>query len=235
MTSREAVNDLRSIFPALILREQNLFGTEEGYKELLRIIPDSNVVASLQSRWEDDPYSSSEAKWMDLLRYASSNKVSWRGTFFFLVTELNVFKNIMNALEDIILLYTYPRLDAEVSKLRHHLLKAPFCVHPKTGRVCVPVDPAMVDVFDPATVPTVGQLLQELDEAANQDAGDNTRPGMEINLYDSNHHLYFCYVDWEKTSLKPYVDFLDKHIQSILDEARQAKLKSGQHSYLLKT
>jgi len=73
---REAVNDLRSIFPALILREQNLFGTEEGYKELLRTIPDSNVVASLQSRWEDDPCSPSEAKWMDLLRYANSNKVS---------------------------------------------------------------------------------------------------------------------------------------------------------------
>jgi len=51
-------------------------------------------------------------------------------------------------------------------------------VHPKTGRVCVPVDPAMVDAFDPTTVPTVGQLLQELDEAANQDAGDNARPGM---------------------------------------------------------
>ena len=114
------------------------------------------------------------------------------GALFFLVTELNVFKNIKNALEDIILLYTYPRLDAEVSKLRHHLLKAPFCVHPKTGRVCVPVDPAMVDVFDPATVPTVGQLLQELDEAANQDAGDNARPGMEINLYNSNHYLLLC-------------------------------------------
>lgn len=152
--------------------------------------------------------------------------------FSFWSAELKFFKTIMNALEDIILLYTYPRLDAEVSKLRHHLLKAPFCVHPKTGRVCVPVDPAKVDVFDPETVPTVGQLLQELDEAANQDAGDNTRPGMEINLYNDDHYLYFCCVDWEKTSLKPYVDFLDKHVQSILDEARQTKLKSGQYSYL---
>lgn len=37
------------------------------------------------------------------------------------------------AIEDIILQYTYPRIDAEVSKHRNHLLKAPFCVHPGTG------------------------------------------------------------------------------------------------------
>jgi DNA primase small subunit len=71
-------------------------------------------------------------------------------------------------MEDIILQYTYPRLDAEVSKHRNHLLKAPFCVHPKTGRICVPVDPERVDEFDPARVPTVGQLLRELDAAASE-------------------------------------------------------------------
>jgi DNA primase small subunit len=69
-----------------------------------------------------------------------------------------------HAMEDIILHYTYPRIDAEVSKHRNHLLKAPFCVHPKTGRVCVPIDPAMVEAFDPEKVPTIGQLLTELDE-----------------------------------------------------------------------
>ena len=78
-----------------------------------------------------------------------------------------------SALEDIIIQYTYPRLDAEVSKHRNHLLKAPFCVHPKTGRVCVPVDPGTIDEFNPEEVPTVGQLLRELHEAKDADAGEH--------------------------------------------------------------
>jgi DNA primase small subunit len=77
-----------------------------------------------------------------------------------------------HAMEDIILQYTYPRIDAEVSKHRNHLLKAPFCVHPKTGRICVPVDPEKIDDFDPELVPTVGQVLGELDAEASEFTGE---------------------------------------------------------------
>lgn len=83
------------------------------------------------------------------------------------------------AIEDVILQYTYPRLDAEVSKHRNHLLKAPFCVHPKTGRVCVPVDPEDIESFNPENVPTVLGLLKELDtmpatmSASNGDNGEH--------------------------------------------------------------
>ena len=61
----------------------------------------------------------------------------------------------------IVFTYTFPRLDVEVSKHRNHLLKAPFCIHPKTGRVCVPIDPARADAFDPTAVPTVARLQEE--------------------------------------------------------------------------
>ena len=59
--------------------------------------------------------------------------------------------------------FIYPRLDDDVSKKRNHLLKAPFCVHPKTGKVCVPFDPAKAFEFDPDAVPTAASLLNELD------------------------------------------------------------------------
>ena len=78
-------------------------------------------------------------------------------------------KLMEKALKDVVFAYTYPRLDIEVSKKMNHLLKAPFCVHPKTGKVCVPIDPARAWEFNPDTVCTVGQLLNELNEKSGVD------------------------------------------------------------------
>ena len=44
-------------------------------------------------------------------------------------------QNVQRAVKEILLAHAYPRLDVEVSKKMNHLLKAPFCVHPKTGKV----------------------------------------------------------------------------------------------------
>jgi len=101
----------------------------------------------------------------------------------------------------------YPRLDVNVSTHRNHLLKSPWCVHPKTGRVCVPIDPTKVDEWDPHTTPTVASLADELDSSSsslhkntiNGDDGDTTN--------SSNKRMKISDVD--KTSLKPYMEYFE--------------------------
>ncbi|KAI0698065.1 prim-pol domain-containing protein [Cerioporus squamosus] len=187
---------LQPVFHDLILEDQDCFASEEGWQALLHLIPDKDVVKNLQEKWEDEPDRSSEDKWQDVEDEIERKK--GKGSAI-----LNAAK------EDIVLQYTYPRLDAEVSKHRNHLLKAPFCIHPKTGRVCVPVDPRTIDKFDPARVPTVSQLLNELDKLALPQAGEGPE-----------HHS-----DWERTSLQPYVEMLDKHVMGLMEETRKVKQK----------
>jgi hypothetical protein len=54
-------------------------------------------------------------------------------------------------------------------------LQAPFCVHPKTGKVCVPIDPAAAWQFSPDSgVPQLHGLLDQLAQA-RAEGGDKVR------------------------------------------------------------
>lgn len=51
-----------------------------------------------------------------------------------------------------------------------------------SDRVCVPVDPAKVKEFDPDKVPTLGQLVRELNEAAALAKADaSSQEGGEVD------------------------------------------------------
>jgi DNA primase small subunit len=175
---RQALEQLGELFTDLVLVDQDCFKEEEKWRDLLQLIPDAKIVKSLEKKWAHSEDRPSEDKWADFkaevrASYSKEERVSPRDFFFFFLVRPNSLMTdvewaslkapMSHAMEDIVLQYTYPRIDAEVSKHRNHLLKAPFCVHPKTGRICVPVDPARIDQFDPELVPTVGQLLRELD------------------------------------------------------------------------
>lgn len=117
-------------------------------------------------------------------------------------------KMLLEAKQDIVLEYTYPRLDAEVSKHLNHLLKSPFCVHPATGRICVPVDPKTVDDFDPLDVPTVTELLGQIDQWDGDVEMDGSGKKMQ---------------DWEKTRLKPYVEHFRRFVNDLMRDEHVGK------------
>lgn len=76
---------------------------------------------------------------------------------------------------------------------------------PQTGRVCVPLLASQVDFFDPSTVPTVGQLLMELEELSRRGSALDDKAG------------------WERTSLKPYVELFEQHCKALVNQATGVK------------
>ena len=68
---------------------------------------------------------------------------------------------LLARLRDAILSRVWMKLDENVSKTRNHLLKVFFSVHPKTGRVSLPIPKSSLKTFDPRSLPTVGALYDE--------------------------------------------------------------------------
>lgn len=188
-----SLNILKEHFQTTILLEQDPWA-EEKAAHLLNLLPDAGLKAALQKKWDSSPSRPSASKWSDIDALAKSGALS---------SSKNS-KELLEAKQDIVLEYTYPRLDAEVSKKLNHLLKSPFVVHPGTGRVCVPIDPRRVEEFDPLNVPTVTQLLSEIDDWKG---GETKEDGKKIQ-------------DWEKTELKGYVDFFRGFVAGLLKDER---------------
>jgi len=152
MVSR-SVETCKQYFGTVCLDQQDIFATTEQHTTLLKLIPDDALRQELAAAFTK--LTSSREKW-DNLRHLFKERHD-SGSL-----SRSTSKHL---LKEIILQYTYPRLDIEVTKGLNHLLKSPFSVHPKTGRVCVPIDPRAADSFDPLTVPTISQLESELNEA----------------------------------------------------------------------
>ncbi|KAK2516463.1 Prim1 [Columba guinea] len=116
---------------------------------------------------------------------------------------------------EIMLQYCFPRLDINVSKGVGHLLKSPFSVHPKTGRISVPLDLQSLDQFDPFAVPTISSLCHELDtagDAGEQEDGGETEPKRRVR-------------DYKKTSLAPYVRLLEHFVEEMERARRGERLR----------
>jgi DNA primase small subunit len=131
------------LFEEICLVDQDAFATKEGIDKLIKMIGVENARKDLAPK---------------LLKIQGNSKEVWdtfTGYFEALRVQGNLPRKLKYVVEEVQLAMLYPRLDINVSKGFNHLLKSPFCVHPKTGKICVPFNPNLAFKFDPTTVPTI--------------------------------------------------------------------------------
>jgi len=182
-----------------VLEDQDPWASAEKSERLLQLLPDKALNDSLRKKWDSAPGRASTSKWADIDALAKTGASK----------SLDP-KALLEAKQDIVLEYTYPRLDIEVSKKLNHLLKSPFVVHPGTGRVCVPIDTRNLEAFDPLEAPTITGLLAEIDRW--QGPTEVEAEGKSIQ-------------DWEKTSLKPYIDYFRSFVVALMKDETGVKIK----------
>ncbi|KAM7185148.1 eukaryotic and archaeal DNA primase small subunit [Rhypophila sp. PSN 637] len=189
---------LKSHFAEDVLEAQDPWNSNERAEALLKLLPDAKLTDALRKKWASSPGRPSTSKWADIDVVAKSG-----------VNKKLDTRALLYAKQDIVLEYTYPRLDIEVSKKLNHLLKSPFVVHPGTGRVCVPIDVRNLEDFDPLSVPTVSQLVREIDAWTGPENEAGQAPVQ----------------DWEKTSLKPHIERFRSFVIRLMKDERDPKDK----------
>ncbi|XP_045120220.1 DNA primase small subunit-like [Portunus trituberculatus] len=184
----------KKYFTEVVLEDQDMLGTPERWKKFLKHIPDQGLQDTLDK----------------LMPQCSNSSQRWN------IIQSEVTKAInkgdkkslkKNLLTEIILQYTYPRLDINVTKGLNHLLKSPFSIHPKTGRVCVCFNPQKADEFNPMNVPLVSQLLDE------------------INAYDGEKSENM--EEYKKTSMKECMVLFDSFLASLARENNVQKAEEN--------
>ncbi|KAI5301854.1 hypothetical protein KEM56_001284 [Ascosphaera pollenicola] len=217
---------LRSYFASKTLAEQNTFNDPSQADHLLKLLPDQSLASALRKQWERYPSSSSKDRWADIDEVAKTTLGKGNSR-----AAQNEAKALRDAKQDIVLEYTYPRLDSEVTKKMIHLLKSPFVIHPGTGRVCVPIDSSQFDQFDPFSVPTVAELISEInqyDVSARDEAAEHGQMDDAAAEGTSANPSIRRVQDFEKTSLKPYIEFFRRFVAGLLKSERSTKRERDQ-------
>lgn len=196
--NRRSLEILKTYFQRDVLIDQDPWETDDKFDRLLQLLPDRTLSEALRKKWQSAPGRASTSKWTDIDTLAKSGAIKTLDT-----------KALLEAKQDIVLEYTYPRLDIEVSKHLNHLLKSPFVVHPGTGRVCVPINTKKCEEFDPLDVPTVNELLEEIDEWKPEAGAEEGKPVQ----------------DWEKTRLKPYMDYFRSFVAGLVHDEKGVSVK----------
>ncbi|CDW54548.1 DNA primase [Trichuris trichiura] len=187
------------MFPTL-LAQQGWLDNKDNWIRILKLIPDEDSVKASVAK-DFEKFASPADRWRSLELIEASQQLPESCKFF---------------IKGIVLSLCYPRLDVNVTRGVNHLLKGPFCVHPKTGKICVPIDMSNLDAFNPESVPRLDELrceLFELDRNKTEDGSNTAEPVGAKPL------------DYKRTTLQPYIAVFDRFISSmssILPSANQA-------------
>jgi DNA primase small subunit len=219
--------------------------------DMLPIMPDTVLLngdkfdlrATISDAW-DKPGNTASKRWRSLKRTVASlleRSAAGPGKRPEISIPTALRRTLTKLVPAIVFTYIYPRLDVHVSKQRNHLLKAPFCLHPKTGRVCVPIDLAKIDEFDPAHVPTCAQLMNEgmtwtvsqreatkaraaAGGAAADDEAGATASALARRGYDLDSTLF------KHTSMAPYIDYFEGWLKDLEGTAARARRDAAERA-----
>ncbi|XP_053311678.1 DNA primase small subunit [Spea bombifrons] len=194
---RKSLKVVESYFEQYALVDQDILENKQCWEKVAALVPEA-VRENLKREFQKAR--SSVERWQKLDRCLNDPDLK-KGTY--------VAKEIM-------LQYCYPRLDVNVSKGLNHLLKSPFSVHPKTGRISVPIDIKKLEKFDPFAVPTISFICSELDTVVKKEEGEDSPSEGEPEIKRRTR-------DYKRTSLAPYIKIFEQFLDE-LDQSRKGEL-----------
>ncbi|XP_043599889.1 DNA primase small subunit [Bombus pyrosoma] len=202
---KRALEMIEAVFVPFCIEEQNILGTDEGMEKFLQIISDDEDRQELKAFFGQ--CSSSKDRWDSFVKYVKNKKTTGDKKWY----------QYRHLIEEVMLQYAYPRLDIAVSKGLNHLLKSPFCVHPKTGKICIPFSVNAVDKFQLDKVPTLATLIEEINEF---DVKDKT----EQETYDLNAKKI---KDYKKTSINKSLHIFQEFLWNLENERKVQRLQQN--------
>ncbi|XP_010874252.1 DNA primase small subunit [Esox lucius] len=204
---RESLAVVEHYFTQYALLGQDILGSKEATDKVLGLVPeDVKKELLIEFKTEKNP----ERRWGRLTTMAQNKRTTVKKGHYFE--------------KEIMLQYCYPRLDVNVSKGVNHLLKSPFSVHPKTGRISVPIDLRELDRFNPFEVPTISLICEELDlpkmageEEDQEDPKENDKEAGERRKIR----------DYKRTSLAKYVKLFDQFLEEMARSRKGELIKKS--------
>lgn len=185
---------------ATIAEEQGWLADDDSVRRMMELISDSEIAERVETNLLSLP---APSRWRGLELCLSKEPTDK-------VAESNL------AWKEIVLQLAYPRLDINVSKGTNHLLKSPFVIHPKTGKVAVPINPGNAHLFDPGKVPTLFLLHSQLSQMKENESNSNRRP-----------------LDYKRTDLADYVAVFANFVDELLKDDAETKCAFSSSSHTL--